>query len=157
MTNLVRGFMLLVAGASVTSAQITQGLTGLQRGSAEQIAQLSSRPTPRLPDGTPDLNGTWDHLGAIEWVQPQVAPDGSVLCITGCGRPEDASADAETSPASHVRTFPRYRPEFEAKVRGLRENQVRLDTTLRCAPPGVPRLGPPREDRADRSGGGLLL
>jgi hypothetical protein len=113
------------------------------RGSAEQIARLASRPTPQTVHGLPDLNGA----GAIEFVLPQVLPDGSVLCITRCGDgPGPGSGPAVTdSPAAYTRSFPSYRPEFQAQVPELSENQVRTDTSLRCDPPGVPRLGPPRK------------
>ena len=40
-----------------------------ERGSPEQLKALASRPTPHLPDGRPDLNATWDHLGGIEFVR----------------------------------------------------------------------------------------
>ena len=38
---------------------------------------------PRLPDGRPDLNGTWDNGSGIDFIQPQKKPDGSI-CIAGC-------------------------------------------------------------------------
>ena len=38
---------------------------------------------PRMPDGKPDLNGTWDNGGGIELLRPQQLADGSV-CISGC-------------------------------------------------------------------------
>jgi hypothetical protein len=113
------------------------------RGSAESIAQLAAKPTPRTASGVPDLNGAWDHLGGIEFVRPQILPDGSV-CVVGCAPPAAAAeSSGEPSPASYTRTFPNYKPEFQARVAEWSENQVQLDTALRCHPPGVPRLGPP--------------
>ena len=61
---------------------------------------------------------------------------------------------AATGPATHGPTgpppagpagpgFPKYKPEFAAKVKDLKERQVQVDTLLQCAPPGVPRIGPP--------------
>ena len=38
---------------------------------------------------------------------------------------------------------PTYKPEFLAKVKDLSDRQVQVDTNLQCAPPGVPRIGPP--------------
>ena len=39
--------------------------------------------------------------------------------------------------------FPKYKPEFLAKVKQLSEEQVKHDTVLQCQPPGVPRIGAP--------------
>ena len=138
------GLVAVITAVNVSTALPQTPTVTLDRGSAELMERLASRPAPTLEGGVPDLNGTWDHLGPIEWVRPQVLQDGSVLCITGCS--EDRSQPiGQESPATYVRSFPEYRPEFRAKVAELSENQVELDTSLRCAPPGVPRIGPPRK------------
>jgi len=129
--------MVAVTAPRPLTAQVLSTV-GPPRGSVELIDMLAGKSTPRLDYGVPDLNGAWDHLGGIEFVQPVVRTDGSV-CVLGCGTPLPAD---EQSPASYTRTFPYYKPEFLATVAGLRENQVRTDTALRCLPPGVPRLGP---------------
>ncbi len=90
---------------------------------------------PRLPDGHPDLNGTWDNGGGIDFLQPQQRADGSV-CVTGC-------APAATPAVRQAPDRPRYRPEFAARVENLRQHQQKEDPVLRCQPPGVPRIGPP--------------
>jgi len=119
-----------------------------ERGSAEQLKALAARPTPHLPDGRPDLNATWDHLGGIEFIRVQKGPaaEGSV-CVFGCepGGPGASAARpaAGPPPASYEPGFPEYKPEFLAKVKDLNERQVQTDTLLQCAPPGVPRIGPP--------------
>jgi len=119
-----------------------------ERGSAEQLKALAARPTPHLPDGRPDLNATWDHLGGIEFIRVQTGPtaEGSV-CVFGCepGGPGASAAQpaAAPPPTSYEPGFPEYKPEFLAKVKDLNERQVQTDTLLRCAPPGVPRIGPP--------------
>jgi hypothetical protein len=89
--------------------------------------------SPR-PRSVPDLNGTWGHqrVFGIDDVCAERLPDGSI-------RNGECTAEAE-SPAP---SFPKYRPEFIAKVADLRERQVQTDTILRCYPPGVPRIGPP--------------
>ena len=119
-----------------------------ERGSEEQLKALAARPTPHLPDGRPDLNATWDHLGGIEFIRVQGGPpaEGSV-CVFGCepGGPGASAAQpaAGPPPKSYEPGFPEYKPEFLAKVKDLHERQVQTDTLLRCAPPGVPRIGPP--------------
>jgi hypothetical protein len=89
--------------------------------------------TPRLSDGHPDLNGTWDNGGGIDFVKPTKSANGSI-CVRDCGVPP-----APRQPQDR----PKYKPEFEAKVKELTAKQVQLDPGLRCGPPGVPRIGPP--------------
>jgi hypothetical protein len=121
---------------------------------AERLAELAKKPTPRLADGKSDLNGTWDHLGGIEFVRPQSLDNGSV-CVVGCppaaaraggagARAGGAGGRAGGPPAAPpAPNFPKYKQEFLAKVKDLSERQVDTDTALQCQPPGVPRIGPP--------------
>jgi hypothetical protein len=110
------------------------------RGTVQQLQKLSAKPTPKLADGRVDFNGTWDHLGGIEFVRPVKKADGSI-CLIGCGL---APGGAPPAPFPPVQTdFPKYKPEFQAKVADLKKRQVELDTNLRCQAPGVPRIGPP--------------
>jgi len=140
----------MLAAASVAAAQIAARVP--QRGSADQLKQLAAKATPKLADGRVDFNGTWDHLGGIEFVRPQTRADGSV-CLIGCppaagaarGGGQGARAGGPPpAPFPPVQTdFPKYKPEFLAKVKDLTEHQVKYDTVLQCQPPGVPRIGPP--------------
>jgi hypothetical protein len=116
----------------------------------------SARLVPRLPDGHPDLNGTWDNGSGIDFVQPQKSADGSV-CIAGCpqaaaasssgSRQPAAATPAASSPASRqaaaAANMPHYKPEFLPKVKDLNKRQVETDPVLRCKNPGLPRIGPP--------------
>ena len=135
-------FAVVIAAPAALTAQAPP------RGSAELIAQLSAKATPHL-NGKPDLNGTWDHLGGIEFVRPQKRPDGS-LCLRNCappaGAPRPAPAaprPAQTDPPEPM--FPKYKPEFHAKVKDLSARQVETDSGLKCMAPGVPRIGPPHK------------
>jgi hypothetical protein len=102
--------------------------------------------TPRLPDGRPDLNGTWDNGGGIDFLRPQLNADGT-LCVSGCTAPAAgpaAAAPAGAPPAPRAApSRPRYKPEAAARVEDLRRRQQKEDPVLRCQPPGVPRIGPP--------------
>jgi hypothetical protein len=110
------------------------------RGTVQQLQKLSAKTTPKLADGRIDFNGTWDHLGGIEFVRPVKKADGSI-CLIGCG---PAPGGAPPAPFPPVQTdFPKYKPEFQAKVADFAKRQVELDTNLRCQAPGVPRIGPP--------------
>ena len=98
--------------------------------------------TPRAPDGHPDLTGTWDNGGGIDFLNPQRLADGSV-CVTGCAPAPGAARAAAPAGARPPPDRPRYKPEFAAKVSDLEKKQVQFDPVLRCQPPGVPRIGPP--------------
>lgn len=93
---------------------------------------------PRLPNGAPDLNGTWDNGSGIDFVNPVV--DGDSICLAGCAPPPGA---ASSGPAALPPDRPRYRPEYTARVAELETRQVDADPVLRCFAPGVPRIGPP--------------
>jgi hypothetical protein len=118
---------------------------------AERIAEQSKRPTPRLPDGRIDVNGTWDHVDGIAFLRPQQLGGGS-LCLLGCApaagaapRAGGAGGGGAAPAARPAPDFPKYKPEFLAKVKDLSARQVETDTVLQCQPPGVPRIGPPRK------------
>lgn len=119
------------------------------RMTADRLAEMAKKATPKLADGKLDLNGTWDHLGGIEFVRPQ-SLDGGSVCVVGCPpaaaapRGGGAGASAGGPPAAApAPNFPKYKSEFLAKVKDLSERQVDVDTALQCQPPGVPRIGPP--------------
>ena len=117
------------------------------RGTADMLAKLSAKATPHL-NGKPDFNGTWDHLGGIEFVRPEKLADGSI-CLRGCApatpapRPAAAAAPRPAQANPPQALFPKYKPEFVAKVKDLSTRQVETDNVLKCLAPGLPRLGPP--------------
>jgi len=115
------------------------GATGILMAAAPSI--------PRLADGRPDLNGTWENGGGIDFIRPQTRPDGSI-CVSGCAPAPAAAAGAPAAPAQAAAPMvgtprPKYRPEFTARVEDLKKRQQKEDGVLRCQPPGVPRIGPP--------------
>ena len=106
---------------------------------------------PRMPDGHPDLNGTWDNGSGIDFVKPQHGSDGSV-CVAGCDSPPPAVAAKPAGDAKPVAApgggrpafdMPKYKPELLNKVHDLDKRQVKMDPVLRCKSPGLPRIGPP--------------
>jgi hypothetical protein len=92
-----------------------------------------------MPDGHPDLSGTWDNGSGIDFVQPQRRGDS--ICVRGCEPAADKSKASSAPPPPPNR--PKYKPEFAAKVADLSARQVQTDPVLRCFSPGVPRIGPP--------------
>jgi hypothetical protein len=96
-----------LTAAVVVSALAAPASIGAQqaapRGTADMIAKLSAKPTPHL-NGKPDFNGTWDHLGGIEFVRPEKLPDGSI-CLRGC-----APATPAPRPAAAAAARVRHRP-----------------------------------------------
>ena len=138
------GCLVVAAVVAVSSPAAAQG----PRMTADRLAELAKKATPHLADGKSDLNGTWDHLGGIEFVRPQNLDNGSV-CVVGCppaaaAGAGGAGARAGGPPAAPpAPNFPKYKQEFLAKVKDLSERQVEVDTALQCQPPGVPRIGPP--------------
>jgi hypothetical protein len=112
-------------------------VTGVMANAADAPAAKS---VPRLSDGRPDFNGTWDNGAGIDFVNPQKSADGSI-CVSGCPRPPGAAA-AGAAPR-FVPDRPKYKPEFVAKVKELETHQVEHDPVLRCRSPGLPRIGPP--------------
>src|SRR5688500_14886874 len=89
---------------------------GYERGSPEQLKALASRPTPHLPDGRPDLNATWDHLGGIEFVpiREKVPGEDESVCIFGCAPPPGQPGATPTGPPPQGPPgpgFTKYKPE----------------------------------------------
>jgi hypothetical protein len=142
MTNrfIVFSIATLMALAVAGTALAQVAARAPDRGTVQQLQKLSAKPTPKLPDGRIDFNGTWDHLGGIEFVRPVKRADGSI-CLIGCGPAPDGAPPAPVPPVQTE--FPKDKPEFQAKVAELKKRQVELDTNLRCQAPGVPRIGPP--------------
>src|SRR5215469_7559545 len=79
----------------------------------------ASRPTPRLADGHPDLNGVWHHFFGIGTIQKV----GESFVVGGAFSPKTAALYATPAPDSK----PEYKPELVAKVKLLNDNQVKED------------------------------
>jgi hypothetical protein len=130
----------------IIKAPFTSGVLLLTATLAAQTQSPASS-IPRLPDGRPDLNGTWIPAGGGRGGALKL-PDGSI-CVTNCADllPPSAApagrAGGRGAAGPPPRNFPKYKPEYLAKIKELDDNQVTFDTGLRCQPPGVPRIGPP--------------
>ncbi len=136
-------FRFFSSGALVAAAVLcfTFGAAGqgevMDATAAAKHPDAANKPTPRAADGHPDLNGVWHHFfmqGTFTPLKPGESANFS-FGIAGPG--------VKALAAQH--TMPDYRPEYAAKVKVLDEQQEKVDPTLTCLAPGVPRLGPPNQ------------
>jgi hypothetical protein len=98
-------------------------------------ADPATRPTPRLTDGHPDLNGFW-AIGR--------GPDTPVGSGFGDRDSNMKRGEARNAAAQYADSNqPPYKPELLSKVQELAKNESKVDTAFFCKPGGVPRIGPP--------------
>src|ERR1041384_4675688 len=102
---------------------------------AAAAADPSKKPTPKLADGHPDLNGYW----AISR-----GPDTPVNSEFGQRNPFIKRGDWRNAKEAYADpNQPPYKPELNAKVEELAKTESKTDTAFFCKPGGVPRIGPP--------------
>ena len=102
---------------------------------AQQAADPSKKPTPKLADGHPDLNGYW-AIGR--------GPDTPVNSEFGQRNPFIKRGDWRNAREAYADpNQPPYKPELKAKVEDFAKQESKLDTAFFCKPGGVPRIGPP--------------
>jgi hypothetical protein len=95
----------------------------------------AARPTPRMADRPPNLNGFW-AIGR--------GPDTPVGSSFGERDPNIKRGEARNAAAQYADpNQPPYKPELLAKVQELAKNESKVDTAFFCKPGGVPRVGPP--------------
>ena len=127
--KLLPAIALLVVTASAVTAQ--------QRPAAPvaPAADPAKKPTPKLPDGHPDLNGYW-AIGR--------GPDTPVNSEFGQRNPFIKRGDWRNAKEAYADpNQPPYKPELTAKVEELAKTESKTDMAFFCKPGGVPRIGPP--------------
>ncbi|PYR63239.1 MAG: hypothetical protein DMF88_25675, partial [Acidobacteria bacterium] len=128
----------------ITSLALLAALAALpaaaqQRGAAapapNTAADPSKKPTPKLADGRPDLNGYWAiGRGPDTPVNSEFGQRNSFIKRGDWRNAKEAYADPNQPP---------YKPALKAKVEDFAQQESKLDTAFFCKPGGVPRLGPP--------------
>ena len=91
----------------------------------------------------PDLSGLW--LFSIDLppaaLKKEINGNVEIKKIDASGRRPAKSDVAGALPSTPA---PSYKPEFQAKVKQLSDNESKLDPVFYCGKPGTPRIGPPR-------------
>ncbi|MGH8141438.1 MAG: hypothetical protein ACREU2_02790 [Steroidobacteraceae bacterium] len=139
---------------NLAAAQSASGrLQALTAARQKQAAELEDAPTPRMPDGHPDLNGNWTFQDEFwTFLHPKVDAKGDVCLAGNCGPaapdpPKPAAAPIKPDAGSAVPAlpnFPHYKSQFQPRIVALRKDLVGTDPILYdCANPGLPRIGPP--------------
>src|ERR1700676_2138541 len=138
----------LVVLCMVPMCAFAQGGGGAIRADAEAAMKAAAaKPTPRLADGHPDLNGYWDFYQAP--TSDHVGSDGTIFIDLppekgGAIVRRDRSLEDQLTPPVDPNP-PSYKPELLAKVKAMALDEVHNDPAFHCLPRGVPRVGAPRQ------------
>ena len=127
--KLLTALAVLVLTAAPTAAQ--------QRAAAPPppAADPAKKPTPKMADGHPNLNGYWaSSRGPDTPVNSEFGERNSFIKRGDWRNAREAYADPNQPP---------YKPALSAKVEELAKNESKMDTAFFCKPGGVPRVGPP--------------
>jgi hypothetical protein len=111
----------------------------------QQTAGATSAQTKRMADGHPDLSGIWAYSidlpgGALQKESAKGAVEIERVDLSGRHAAKMAVPGALPSTAT-----PSYKPEYQAKVKYLFDNEAKLDGVFFCGKPGVPRISSPRK------------
>ena len=141
--------------AAMPAMLLAQGVaTEIQKRMAaemqKKIAAAEALPTPKAPDGHPDLSGYWgayDLDALIVQIPKRKIDYTGKQPVTGGGESDELKADA-TGPKARwadKSLRPVYKPGLQKKQEDNFIHADFLDPAYRCQPDGVPRLGAPTE------------
>jgi hypothetical protein len=98
----------------------------------------------RTTEAHPELSGIWAFAIDLPPVALKKEVDGKVL-IKNLDQSSRRPAKTPVPGALPSTPAPSYRPELQAKVKYLSENESKVDQVFYCGKPGVPRIGSPRK------------
>lgn len=107
-------------------------------------AEPSPANTARTVDGHPDLSGVWSFGIGLPAGGLKKVVNGSATVKTFDHSARELS-NAPVAGALPWTAAPSYKPEFQAKVKDMSDNESKTDEVFYCGKPGVPRIGPPRK------------
>ena len=117
----------------------------LAASAAAQQSHVAPAANPaHMIDGHPDLSGIWAYSIDLPGLalKEQVNGSTAIKKIDLSGR---RPAKTPVAGALPFTPGPSYKPEFQAKVKYLFDNEAKLDKVFFCGKPGVPRIGSPRK------------
>ena len=112
-------------------------------------------PTPRTPDGHPDLSGRWgggggggggdkpDEKGNLTVIFKQRPCSQQQRDLGNCEQAVNFERDSGVE--QRMDPIPQYKPEFWDQVQHYDREGIQLDPEFHCKPAGVPRMGPPQK------------
>ncbi len=111
----------------------------------QQAAGATSTQAKRMADGHPDLSGIWAYSidlpgGALQKESAKGAVEIERVDLSGRHAAKMAVPGALASTPT-----PSYKPEYQAKVKNLFDNEAKVDGVFFCGKPGVPRISSPRK------------
>lgn len=112
---------------------------------SQPAASATSTHVKRMADGHPDLSGIWAYSidlpgGALQKQSANGAVEIEKVDLSGRHPAKMAVPGALPSTPT-----PSYKPEDQAKVKYLFDNEAKLDKVFFCGKPGVPRISSPRK------------
>lgn len=134
----------LFAAASLVSMPVFAQFDGPPPSPAASAAAKAA-PTPRTPDGHPDLTGFWGTPVVPGSGETKVSADGKTIELE-TRKGYNAQRNAPNGRGQAAANIPEYKPELLAKVKALHDDASDQDPSgYTCMPAGVPRMGPPTE------------
>ncbi len=110
----------------------------------QQTAATVAGKAAHIKDGHPDLSGNWAFTIDLPPGAVKKVVNGTVA-INKVDRGLAVPPNAPVKGALPSTPAPSYKPEFQAKVKNLFDNESKTDPVFYCDKPGVPRVGPPRK------------
>jgi hypothetical protein len=136
-------YVVMPVPASVRKA-ITSSVPPLPERAHPVASTLTAdnQPTPRRPDGHPDLTGNWQSSGFFNWRYGfrRCGPTQSADCSRTVNQTMDYEFEA---PSRFGPNRPVYKPEHWDKVQSLDMWTNKEDPVMTCQPLGIPRHGAP--------------